>query len=86
LAFNGSIREHVAYEKYQDVKEDEMLPFNMHESMNISLLDLCRALEERIAKYELSLFQNINSSFSDIPLAVHAATWVASAVYQHAMT
>jgi len=83
-AFSGSVRDHVLYEKKQNVKADEMLPFTKSDSMYYGLKELSTSLIEQLKKRERVLIHVAEKSNSDIPQAIHVATWAASAVYLHA--
>ena len=83
-AFKGSVLEHYLYEKYQIVKAGDMLPFDRNRSMNYSYTGLKFDIENCIDVHEKTLSENADLSTTDIPMAVHVATWAASAIYlQH---
>jgi len=83
-AFAGSVREHYEYEKNQNVNKEEMLPFDRQKSMNYSYSELKLNIENCIERRVRILSQNGGTSASDIPFAVHVATWAVSAVYLRA--
>ena len=83
-SFKGNVRDHHGYEKKQVVRADDMLPFNVQRSMNFSYSELILGIESCVDKREQMLSKSICVSILDIPLAVYAAIWVASALYLHA--
>ena len=83
-AFKGSVREHYIYERSQIVNAGDMLPFDKNRSMDYNYTGLKFDIENCIDVHEKILSQNAGLSTTDIPMAVHVATWAASAIYlQH---
>jgi hypothetical protein len=83
-AFQGTMREHIHYEKKQTVRDGDMPLFDRQNSVNLSLADLTDTLNSFITRNEQLLAQDPEMAHADIPIAVHAATWAASAAYLHA--
>jgi len=82
-AFEGSVREHLIYEKNQTVCDNDVLLFCKQDSMNYSYSELINSLEERISRYVNLLTKTVNLSIMDIPIAIKTATWATSAAYFH---
>ena len=80
-AFEGSVREHLTYEKSQTVCDNDVLPFCKQDSMYYSFSELINALNERISRYMKLLSNIVSLSIMDIPIAIKTATWATSAAY-----
>jgi len=82
--FEGGVREHLIYEKNQEVTGKEVFPIFMHDGMYYGIIELINTLDEWIIKRVKLLSKNAEISFSDIPVAMSIASWAMSAVYQYA--
>ena len=80
-AYEGNLRDHMAYEKSQTCNGIDVLPLYNRDSKRYDLTELIDALEERIARRVQLLAANAEISLADIPIAMSIASWAASAAY-----
>ncbi|MCL1790857.1 MAG: zinc dependent phospholipase C family protein [Peptococcaceae bacterium] len=83
-SFKGTAREHILYEKNQTVRAKDMPIFSKQSSINRDFADLTNTLDSFITRNEQLLAQDVDMAVADIPLAIHAATWAASAAFLYA--
>jgi len=79
--FKGGFRKHKLYEKNQKVSAGDILPILKQKCVGLSLFKLIEMLDSYVLHHERLLDQNAEMAYMDIPVAIYAATWVASSAY-----
>ena len=83
-AFNGSVRDHMLYEKGQSVGDGDWDLFDPEEIRYLGPARLIKKLDGDFSKREQFFLQNADAEYEDIPVALNVATWAAASVYLHA--
>jgi len=81
-AFKGKVREHMRYEKTQEVRADEMLEFNRERFTSCNYSGLVTVIEGHLTKHSQVLTKKAEMSAYDIPLAVYISTLALLAICQ----